>query len=70
MRMSSSGPLPAAIRLWVNAPIGRKHVRAKTSATFGVMYPSEKEKELVTRDQKVIKDISKLGLIGISYLEA
>ena len=70
MRMSSSRPLLAAIRLWVNAPIGRKHIRAKTSATVEVMYPSKKEKVLVTWDQKVIRDISKLGLMGNSHLEA
>ncbi len=55
MKMSSLGPLPVAIRLWANAPIGRKHVKAKTSATIGVMYPLEKEKILVTRNQKVIR---------------
>ena len=70
LRMSSSGPLPTAIKLWVNAPIGRKHIKAKTSATVGVMYPLGKEKVLVTRDQKDRRDISRLGLIGMSYLEA
>ena len=34
------------------------------------MYPSGKEKILVTRDQKHKRDINRLGLIGISYLEA
>jgi hypothetical protein len=49
---------------------GGKHVKAKTSATVGVMYPSEKENVLVIKDQKFIKVINKLGLIGMSYFEA
>ncbi len=69
LRMSLSGPLPTAIRLWANAPIGRKHKRAKTSATVGVIYPSGKEKVLVTEDQEDRRDINKLGLIGMSYLD-
>ncbi len=54
--------------------MGGKQVKAKTSATIGVMYPSEekkkKKKVLVIEDQKVIKDINKLGFIGMSYFEA
>ena len=34
------------------------------------MYPSEKEKVLVTEDQKDKRDIKRLGLIGMSYLKA
>ena len=49
--------------------MGGRHVRAKTSANVRVMYPSKKEKVLVTRDQKLIKSIKKLGLMGMLILK-